>query len=80
MDKIQKFLQKLSDKNRKIVEDLIAKILNREFHGLDIKRLKGLNGLFRVRKGSIRIIFLQEEEVFRIISIDHRSESTYKDL
>ena len=76
--KIVKFLQKLSQKERDTVEELITLIRNKEWTGLDIKKLQGLSNIFRVRKGSVRIIFSMEDTSIEIIDIDRRNEKTYK--
>ena len=80
MDKIQKFLQKLSLGERKVVENIITKILSHEIKNLDVKKLSGQEGYFRVRKGTIRIIFIKESDCIRIVSIGRRNSSTYKDF
>mgnify|MGYP001575009541 CR=1 FL=1 len=80
MDKIRKFLQKLTPAERKVVENIIKKVLSHDLDTLDVKKLKRSGGFFRVRKGSIRIIFIKEGEHIRIVSIDRRSENTYKDF
>ena len=57
MDPIEKALAKLSKKERKIVKDVLDNLQNRTFEGIDIKKLKGHDNIFRVRKGNIRILY-----------------------
>ena len=57
MHKIEKFLKKLSDKEHKEVEKIIESILFDKGKNLNIKKLKGIDDVYRIRKGSIRIIF-----------------------
>lgn len=77
MNKIEKFLRKLDGSRRDSILELIYKIKLGDLDNLDIKKLKGKESLFRVRKGSIRIIFLKTESKYEIMSIDNRDENTY---
>ncbi len=78
MNKIDKFLRKLSYKERLEIEKTIGLIILEKFDGLDIKKLKGINNLFRVRKGRIRIIYgITFEKMPIIIAIDYRNDTTY---
>lgn len=80
MDKIVKALKKLSLKERKIIKDILAKIDSNSLSGLDLKKLKNNNDVFRVRKGKIRIIFKQEGRgKFSILTVEKRSDKTYSD-
>jgi mRNA-degrading endonuclease RelE of RelBE toxin-antitoxin system len=78
MDKIQKALNKLQPKERDIVKIVLQKLSNHNLAVLDIKKLKGRNDIFRIRKGKLRIIYRQDEnnKIF-LISIDRRSDNTY---
>lgn len=78
MDRINKFLRKLSPKEREIVDTVVSKILAHNFYGLNIKKLKGKDREFRVRKGNVRIIFIIDNGDTRIISIERKSDNTYK--
>ncbi len=78
MDKIYKFLQKLSSDERKILEDIIKQVKKGDLGGLDVKKLKGESNLFRIRRGDIRIIFLKNKNMVMLISVDRRSDNTYK--
>ena len=79
MDKIDKFLKKLSQKNRDKIGDIVFKIINKDFADLDYKKLKGYANIYRVRKGDIRVIFsVDKSETINIISIDRKQEDTYK--
>ncbi len=79
-DKIKKALAKLSPKERLIVEELLLKIIANQLDSLDIKRLKGSADIYRVRKGSIRVIFSKDSRSINILQISRRSEKTYKDF
>jgi mRNA-degrading endonuclease RelE of RelBE toxin-antitoxin system len=79
MDKINKSLQKLNGKERKRIKETLEQLKNKNFKGLQTKKLKGQYDVFRVRKGGIRIIYRVSEvgEMF-ILAIERRSEKTYK--
>lgn len=78
MKDLDKKLCKFSSKEKGIIENLIKKIIDRDFIGLDCKKLKGLNNLFRIRKGRIRIIFkLKYGQEPTILTIERRREDTY---
>jgi len=84
MDLVSKFLKKLDQKRRQEIEVLLLQIKRRQISGLDIKKLKGAANIFRVRRGSIRIIFSVEKNPVSkgpevsIISIDFRTDTTYR--
>ena len=80
MDSIQKLLARLNRKERERVEEALKEVQDGNLDDLNVKKLKGESGLFRVRVGSIRIILTKEKDSMRVIAIDRRSESTYKDL
>lgn len=78
MDKINKALKNLSNKEREIIKDILLKIKSFSWSGLDLKKLKNNDEIFRVRKGRIRIIFKKNknEEIF-ILTVERRSDKTY---
>ncbi len=80
MDKISKFIKKLSDKECVKSEQIVSRILSGDINGLDIKKLKGHNNLFRVRAGNIRVIFKKEKDSVNIITIDRRNDGTYSGI
>jgi mRNA-degrading endonuclease RelE of RelBE toxin-antitoxin system len=80
MDKIEKFLRKLSPKERGAIEEYVIIILSGHGNKLDVKKLRGYSDIYRVRKGLIRIIFRQQGRVIRILSISRRDEGTYRDF
>lgn len=78
MDKITKALNKLPGKERKKIKHILKKINERDFDGMDIKKLKGHSNIFRARKGEFRIIFIRNNENIAILSIEKKSDRTYK--
>jgi len=81
MDKIEKALKKLSQKEKKSVGDILEKLNKNNLIGLNVQKLKGREGIFRVRKGDIRIICRKtdDDKIF-ILAIERRSEKTYKNF
>lgn len=78
MKSFEKELKKFSKKEIERIEFLLQKIINKDFDGLDLKKLKGLKNIFRLRKGSIRIIFnLEDKKEPRILVIERKSDTTY---
>lgn len=78
MDRVKKFLKKLSPSDQEEIDDVLQKIEKGNIKDLNIKKLKGYKNLFRVRKGNIRIVFSQEEKNFNVIFIGKRGESKYE--
>ena len=78
MDKIQKALNRLSDKERKLVKQILLKLYQQATAGLNIQKLKGHKDIFRIRKGNLRIIFRGTGKSISILAIERRSEKTYK--
>ncbi len=79
MDLVRKFLDKLDARRRAGIADVLEKLEARDFSGLDIKKLKGKQNLFRVRKGRIRILYsIGEDDVILVRSIEFRSDTTYE--
>jgi len=80
MDKIKKALQKFTQKERERVKEILERINQGKTKSLDIKKLKGHNDIFRVRKGNLRIIYRQINKQIFILSIKRRTEKTYKEF
>lgn len=80
MDRNQKFLKRLSDKEFAAVEKTLQQILIRDTTDLDIKKLSGYRDIYRVRHGNIRIIFLDTGNYTEVLEISRRSEQTYKNF
>jgi len=78
MDKIQKALEKLTSKEKKKVKEVLVKLKNQQLRNLDIKKLKGREDIFRVRKGQIRIIYkIDRKGGIFILIIEKRNDTTY---
>lgn len=75
MDKIQKFLLKLRPQERAMLLKIFTDIRSMHVGSHDVKALKGYKGLFRLRKGKIRIIFSQGDKHGIIVDIAYRKDS-----
>lgn len=78
MDKIEKALVKLTEKERRRMKQVLVRLERGDVGGLNIKKLKGRNDIFRVRKGDIRIIYRFSGKAIFIMAIERRREDTYK--
>lgn len=77
MDKVSKFLLKLSRAKRERAMFAIRSIVEGSESMLDVKKLQGKTDEYRVRIGSIRIIFKKEGFRNVIIDIGFRNDNTY---
>jgi mRNA-degrading endonuclease RelE of RelBE toxin-antitoxin system len=80
MDKIKKFLKKLSKKEQEAFLLLMYQIKKNYKQIPGIKKLKGKKHLYRIRLGKYRIIFSTNKKDPEIIKITKRNEETYKQL
>lgn len=78
MDKIKKAFEKLSEKERRQIKDILERMNSGKFDGLDIKKLKGREDIFRARKGDIRIIYRFQNKKIFVLAVERRREDTYK--
>lgn len=79
MDQIQKNLLKFSNLERRLTDSLIDKIKLGHIQGLNIKKLAGMENIYRVRKGNIRIIYRKhKDKEIEWIDITKRSDKTYR--
>jgi mRNA-degrading endonuclease RelE of RelBE toxin-antitoxin system len=76
-DRIDKNLNKLSDKERMKLTEIIKLINSGNLEGLDLKKLKGRKDIYRVRKGGMRVIFLKNDSKTYILAVERRTDTTY---
>lgn len=79
MDSITKALQKLTPKEEKLCRDILLQIKTENVFLFDIKKLKGRDDIYRVRKGGMRIIFRKIKGSIKILALERRSNETYKE-
>ncbi len=78
MDRIEKALKRLSDKEHRWVKQILEQLSIHDHKGLNITKLKGREDIFRARKGDIRIVYrIKNGDVF-ILLIERKGEKTYK--
>jgi len=80
MDKITKFLKRLTKKERDRVMQAMVDIIADELRGYDQKKMKGQANVYRVRVGDIRIVFLELNNKRRILLVTRRDDTTYRDF
>ena len=79
MDRIEKALSKLTSKEREKIKAILTEIKSGKTEGLDVKKLKGREDIFRVRKGTLRVIYrILESSDIVILEIARRSDTTYR--
>lgn len=72
MDKIAKALKKISPSERKKFEELLIKVEANNLKNLDVKKLKGHDEIYRVRKGNMRIIFRKVDEDIFLLAVEKK--------
>jgi mRNA-degrading endonuclease RelE of RelBE toxin-antitoxin system len=77
MVKIAKLLKKLSEKEREHVSSILSALLSGKTSDLDVKKLQGVEDIYRVRVGSLRIIFRKSKGDIRVLEISCRDSNTY---
>ncbi len=80
VDKITKALNKFSKTEKRVVKKILLKIKSGKFSELNLKKLKGRNDIYRVRKGKLRVIYRIKDQKIYLISIERRNDRTYKDF
>ncbi|TSC93445.1 MAG: hypothetical protein Athens101428_682 [Candidatus Berkelbacteria bacterium Athens1014_28] len=79
MDKIEKALRKLTVAERAKIKKIFNQLLSGDFSGLNIKKLKDRDDIFRVRFANLRIIFQRKKNgKIMILHLVRRNERTYK--
>src|SRR3990167_4382524 len=74
MDKISKFLNRLSKAETEKLAFLISKIVANELDDLKVKKLKGFPDLYKIRYRKIRIVFRREVNKNVLVNIDYRNK------
>jgi mRNA-degrading endonuclease RelE of RelBE toxin-antitoxin system len=77
MDKIAKALKKLSVAEKRNIKYILQKIKSGKYESFDIKKLKGHDNIYRVRKGKFRVIFFKKAEKISVLAIERKGDNTY---
>lgn len=80
MDRINKALAKVPLKQRIAIDVAIDLIMANQPEGLDVKKVKGVSNIYRVRVGRYRIVFQEAGGQNIILQVAKRDEQTYKDF
>ncbi len=80
MDKLDKSISRLDEKEKEMVKFVLKKLQNDNLRGLNLQKLKSRKNIFRVKKGKIRIIYQIKDVKKYILAIERRSEKTYKNF
>lgn len=80
MDKIEKALKKLTGKERLKIKTILKRLKANDLAGLNIKKLKDRDDIFRVRSGDLRIMYRTKNDQINILAIERRNEKTYKNI
>ena len=80
MHKIDKFLARLDAEQRQKVLAIVERLKSGDLSGLDLRKLHGSPGIYRVRVGKVRIVFGIATSGIRIFNIGNRGEKTYRDI
>lgn len=76
-DRLQKNLNRLTEKERQKIKKILFLIKAGNFNGLDVKKLKNRQDIFRVRRGDLRIIFKKSKTDIFILAVERRCEAAY---
>lgn len=77
MDKIRKFVRKLSQDEAYKFLRVIEQVRANQLSGLDVKKLQSERNEFRVRVGRIRIRFIKDGRQNKITDAGFRDDNTY---
>ena len=80
MDKLAKLLKKLDQKEREQLLQALAALELGIITGLDLKKLKGVPDIYRMRVGRLRVIFKKVGDEIQILDIGGRNENTYRNF
>ncbi|OGH87440.1 MAG: hypothetical protein A3J93_02815 [Candidatus Magasanikbacteria bacterium RIFOXYC2_FULL_42_28] len=80
VDKITKSLNKFSDSERAMVKKILVALNSGNFSGLDLKKLKSHENIFRIRKGKIRIIYRLQSGQIYLLAVEKRNDNTYNSI
>lgn len=79
MGDFKKVLKKFNNSEKDIIKNIIIWLKDGSFENLDIKKLQGIRDIYRVRKGTLRILFYFElDKIIKILAIKRRSDKIYK--
>ncbi|HRZ30130.1 MAG TPA: type II toxin-antitoxin system RelE/ParE family toxin, partial [Candidatus Paceibacterota bacterium] len=76
MDKISKALARLTTKEKETIAEIFSRIQSGKIIGLDLKKLKGYEDIYRVRFGKWRVIYrISKAGKIFLVSFGRRSDN-----
>lgn len=66
------------DRIQKPLKAVLSQVSRGDMRGLDVKKLRGRDDIFRVRKGNFRIIYRDKRGDILVLAVERRSERTYR--
>ena len=79
MERYLKIVRNLSRRQKNLVIDLWQRILKNDLKELKIKKLRGFDNYYSVRRGKLRIVFSKNKMGNEIVNINYR-KNIYKEL
>ena len=79
MDKIQKFIKRLSKTQSQLLAKVLLDIIALKLTSYDVKKMKGFKDYYRLRVGKIGIVFRKLKKESLVIDIDFRG-GIYKNI
>ena len=55
----------------------MSKIENEDLTDLDVKKLRGYNDIYRIKKGKIRVIIRILDDDISLVTLGRRNDKTY---
>ena len=78
VNKIDKALGRLTAKERASIERILSDIENGDVLQYDLKKLKGYDNVFRIRQGSMRVIYRRAPNgELILLAVNRRNDTTY---
>lgn len=78
VDRIQKLLNTLRDKEKQQILMILEDVAQGKIMNYDLKKLKGHEDVYRIRKGKWRIIFYKRAtRKTTVLVIERRGDTTY---
>ena len=79
MERYLKIVRNLSRRQKNLVIDLWQRILKNDLKELKIKKLRGFDNYYSVRRWKLRIVFSKNKMGNEIVNINYR-KNIYKEL
>jgi mRNA-degrading endonuclease RelE of RelBE toxin-antitoxin system len=81
MDRIDKSLKKFNNKESKQMKAILCSLFSGNCKNFDIRKLRGRSdNIFRLKKGSYRIIYKKDKNGIQVLKAGKRNEGTYRNF